>query len=175
MSTHCSVPWCCCLMGEGAVFTGRLSLQSHPWLADHVVLGKVLLPGTVFLELALHAAERLDCELVEELTLEAPLVLDQEAAVQLQVRVGAADEHGRRELSMFSQPEDRAGNWIRHAWGGLASEAAAGEQPDVGFAAKWPPVATSALDSEVLYDRFAEAGYEYGPAFQGLRALFTVA
>ena len=37
--------------GEGCVFTGRLSLESHPWLADHVVLGVVLLPGTAFLEL----------------------------------------------------------------------------------------------------------------------------
>ena len=25
------------------MFTGRLSLESHPWLADHAVLGSVLL------------------------------------------------------------------------------------------------------------------------------------
>ncbi len=137
------------------------------------MLGKVLLPGTAFLELALHAAERLDCELVEELTLAAPLVLDEQAAVQLQVRVGAADEHGRRELSMFSQPERSTGGWVRHAWGALASAATDGEGPQLAFASEWPPVATSALESEALYDRFAEAGYEYGPAFQALRAVFT--
>ncbi|MGA2166512.1 MAG: type I polyketide synthase, partial [Solirubrobacteraceae bacterium] len=47
--------------GEGWRFTGRLSLRTHPWLADHVVLGTALLPGTAFLELALNAGERLGC------------------------------------------------------------------------------------------------------------------
>nr|WP_234352367.1 acyltransferase domain-containing protein [Streptomyces sp. NRRL F-6492] len=37
--------------GEGAVLTGRLSLRTHPWLADHAVFGTVLLPGTAFVEL----------------------------------------------------------------------------------------------------------------------------
>ena len=36
--------------GEGLTLTGRLSLATHPWLADHVVGGAVLLPGTAFLE-----------------------------------------------------------------------------------------------------------------------------
>ena len=40
--------------GESWLFTGRLSLQTHPWLADHAVMGTVLLPGTAFLR-ARHA------------------------------------------------------------------------------------------------------------------------
>ncbi len=40
--------------GDGWLFTGRLSLDSHPWLADHAVMGTVLLPGTAFVEMALH-------------------------------------------------------------------------------------------------------------------------
>ncbi|MFE4646233.1 type I polyketide synthase, partial [Streptomyces sp. NPDC056730] len=32
--------------GQGVLFTGRLSVQSHPWLADHAVMGRVLVPGT---------------------------------------------------------------------------------------------------------------------------------
>ena len=47
--------------GEGLVLTGRLSTESHPWLADHAVMGTVLLPGTAFVELALAAAERVGC------------------------------------------------------------------------------------------------------------------
>src|SRR5260221_9822726 len=42
---------------EGLLFTGRLSLQTHPWLADHVIGGAVLVPRTAFLELALRATE----------------------------------------------------------------------------------------------------------------------
>ena len=39
--------------GDGLLLTGSISLQTHPWLADHAVAGNVLLPGTAFLELAL--------------------------------------------------------------------------------------------------------------------------
>ena len=83
--------------GQGALFTGRLSLESHPWLADHAVLGTILLPGTAFLELALHAAAHTDTPVIEELTLAAPLILDEHGAVAIQVTVSGADEQGRRQ------------------------------------------------------------------------------
>ncbi|MGV9271678.1 acyltransferase domain-containing protein, partial [Kitasatospora sp. NPDC003701] len=76
---------------DEVLFTGRLSLATHPWLADHTVLGSVLLPGTGFVELALRAADQVGCGVLEELTLEAPLVLPERGAVQLQVVVGAPD------------------------------------------------------------------------------------
>ncbi|SFY45532.1 beta-ketoacyl synthase N-terminal-like domain-containing protein, partial [Streptomyces atratus] len=57
-----------------SLFTSRLSLDSHPWLADHTVFGSVLLPGTAFVELALHAGERVGCGVLDELTIQAPLV-----------------------------------------------------------------------------------------------------
>src|SRR5262249_35186195 len=61
----------------GVTLTGRLSLSTHPWLADHQVGGTVLLPGTAFLELALKAAEHLGAQTVSELTLQAPLALSE--------------------------------------------------------------------------------------------------
>ncbi|WP_248782318.1 acyltransferase domain-containing protein [Streptomyces lydicus] len=42
---------------DEVLFTGRLSLESHPWLADHAVAGTVLLPGTAFVELAVRAGQ----------------------------------------------------------------------------------------------------------------------
>ena len=54
--------------GDSFVFSGRLSLATHPWLAGHVVFGAVLLPGTAFVELALAAAQRVGLDTVEELT-----------------------------------------------------------------------------------------------------------
>ncbi|MFD0346073.1 acyltransferase domain-containing protein [Kitasatospora aburaviensis] len=57
---------------DGVLLTGRLSLSTHPWLADHGVLGTVLLPGTAFVELAIRAGDQVGCEHVDELTLEAP-------------------------------------------------------------------------------------------------------
>ena len=94
--------------GHGWIFTGRLSLQSHPWLADHMVMGAPLLPGTAFLELALRAGAQVGCEQVDELTLEAPLVLPERGGVQLQVTVGEPDEAGVRSLTIHARPEHDA-------------------------------------------------------------------
>src|SRR5262249_9113859 len=71
--------------GDGLSLAGRLSLQLHPWLADHRVGDSVLLPGTAFLELAMQAAARVGVGVVEELALEAPLVLPEGGAVAIRV------------------------------------------------------------------------------------------
>ncbi|MFD7284093.1 SDR family NAD(P)-dependent oxidoreductase, partial [Streptomyces sp. NPDC059862] len=155
---------------DSYLLTGRLSLQSHPWLADHAVAGTVLLPGTGFLELALQAGHHVDCGTIEELTLEAPLILPEKGGVRVQVRLGEADEAGRRELNLHSRAQDAGDDepWTLHATGTLAPAQRAPE-PDDGLAV-WPPAGAEAVTVADAYDRLAEQGVEYGPAFQGLRA-----
>ncbi|GHH88399.1 hypothetical protein GCM10018793_67920 [Streptomyces sulfonofaciens] len=158
--------------GAGHVLTGRLSLRSHPWLADHTVLDTVVLPGTAFVELALGAAEQAGaggCTL-EDLTLQAPLVLAAEDAVQLQVVVDAPDGAGRRTLAVHSRPQGATADiaWTRHATGLLAGTAPAAPQPSGPTA--WPPPGATPVDTGDLYQRFAGIGLGYGPVFQGLRA-----
>ncbi|HJX20371.1 MAG TPA: acyltransferase domain-containing protein, partial [Steroidobacteraceae bacterium] len=108
--------------GDSFVFTGRLSLATHPWLAGHVVFGAVLLPGTAFVELALAAAERVGLDTIDELTIEAPLVVPERGAVQLQLLVGALDEGQRRSLSVHARVAgDSEAGWTRHASGSLSA------------------------------------------------------
>ncbi|MEU6085095.1 type I polyketide synthase [Streptomyces sp. NPDC047108] len=156
--------------GDGYLLTGRLSLSTHPWLADHSVSGTAILPGTAFLELALLAGDRIGCRTVEELTLEAPLVLPEQGGVHLQVTVGEPGEQGTHSVTVHSRPEDAAGDepWTRHAVGLLAPEA---EVPaDDAALTAWPAEGAEPVAVEGLYDRFAANGFAYGPAFQGLRA-----
>ncbi|WP_327674476.1 type I polyketide synthase [Kitasatospora sp. NBC_00458] len=159
--------------GHGSLFTGLLSLDTHPWLADHVVLGTVLLPGTAFLELALHAGRRTGRELVEELSLEAPLVFAERGAVQLQLWVEAPDEDGRSAVAIHSRPgtDDPGEPWTRHAVGTLARtvEPAPGAAP-VADLAVWPPAGTEPVPLDGFYDWLADSGVTYGPAFHGVRA-----
>ena len=110
----------------GWLFTGRLSLQSHPWLADHAVMGCVLLPGTAFLELALHAGGQVGSAVVRELTLEVPLLFSEHGAVQLQLSVDERDEKGQRAVGIYSRPAGTSSagllsdeQWTRHAIGVL--------------------------------------------------------
>ncbi len=152
--------------GEGLTLTGRISLATHPWLADHAVAGTVLFPGAAFLELALHAARRVGCEQVAELTLRAPLVLGEAGGVRIQVSVGGPGEDGGRDLRIHSRPDgpDEDAEWTLHAEGALATRPVPAPEPPES----WPPEGAEPLETELIYDRLAAAGFEYGPAFQGL-------
>ncbi|MFF8659813.1 SDR family NAD(P)-dependent oxidoreductase, partial [Streptomyces huasconensis] len=163
---------------DGAVLTGRLSLATHPWLADHAVVGSVLLPGTAFVELALRAGQHVGCGRIRDLTLESPLVLAPEGAVQIQVGVGPADDEGHRPVVVHSRPEPADDGtsgadpeWTRHAQGVVAPPAPDPDAADFGAVTDeaWPPRGAAPIDAEGFYPALAEQGYAYGPAFQGLR------
>ncbi|MFC5668420.1 SDR family NAD(P)-dependent oxidoreductase, partial [Kitasatospora misakiensis] len=155
--------------GDGVVFSGRVSLRTHPWLADHAVHGTVLVPGTGMAEMALFAGDHVGCALVEELTLAAPFVVPEQGAVQVQVTVGAPDDEGRRPVWVHSRPGDAEdAPWTRHAEGTLARTAP--EPPSGGADTAWPPAGAQAVDLEGFYERLTGLGLGYGPVFQGLTA-----
>ncbi|MFD8125155.1 type I polyketide synthase, partial [Streptomyces albidoflavus] len=159
--------------GDGLVLTSRLSLDTLPWLADHAVFGSVLLPGTAFVELALHAGERLGCPVLDDLTLQAPLVLPERGGVSLQLMVGAAEDDGRRPVTVHSAPADagdEAEPWTLHATGFVAPASTA-PRLDTHLT-EWPPRGAEPVPADGVYDALAEAGFGYGPVFQGLRALW---
>ncbi|MGW1216673.1 type I polyketide synthase [Streptomyces sp. NPDC002499] len=161
--------------GDSHVFTGHLSLATHPWLSDHAVHDTPLLPGTAFVELALHAGQATGAPHLDDLTLQAPLPLPATGGVRLQLRVEAADDDGRRALTLHSRPDDAAPDrpWTRHATGTLSSRAPAAPDPAPwAQPAAWPPAGATPVPVDALYDRLADRGYHYGPAFQGLSALW---
>ncbi|MFB7383586.1 type I polyketide synthase, partial [Kitasatospora purpeofusca] len=166
---------------DGFLFTGRFSVRSHPWLADHGVYDGVLFPATAFLELAVRAGDQVGCDRVEELTLEAPLVLPAGGAVALQLTVGSPDAAGTRALSVHARAaaDGPDAPWTRHASGLLTSAGAPepadrADQVDPADPEAWPPPGAVPLDTDGLYDRFAGGGFAYGPAFQGLRAAWRL-
>ncbi|MEU3466100.1 SDR family NAD(P)-dependent oxidoreductase, partial [Streptomyces sp. NPDC006733] len=160
------------LPGSGGVLaTSRISLATHPWLADHTVEGVALLPGTALIELALRAGDKAGTDVVDELVLEAPLVLPQLTAVRIQVAIGGADAAGRRSVTIHSRQDhaDPDASWTRHATGFLTTGSAARPGGDL---AVWPPQDAQTVDVGELYDRRAGAGQEFGPVFQGLRKVW---
>ncbi|MGW7349866.1 type I polyketide synthase [Streptomyces sp. NPDC054784] len=156
---------------DSVVFTGSLSTRTHPWLADHVILGRTILPATGYLDLAVHAGDRTDCGTVAELTLETPLVVPDGAPTHLQVVVGPPDDTGQRPFGVHSRPSGAAPDdpWLRHAQGLLAPDAPAAPPTDL---TAWPPADAERLDTDGLYDTIAVGGLAYGPAFQGLETVW---
>ena len=151
----------------GVVLTGRLSPSAQGWLADHAVGGVVLFPGAGFVELVIRAGDEVGCGIVDELNLAAPLVLPAAGSVAIQVVVGGPDETGVRAVSVFSRGETGSG-WLLHAEGALS----AGSVPPASDLSVWPPAGAVAVDVGDGYERLAERGYGYGPAFRGLSAMW---
>ncbi|MFC5853791.1 SDR family NAD(P)-dependent oxidoreductase [Streptomyces chlorus] len=160
----------------GVVLTGRLSIQSHPWLADHDVLGTVILPGTGYVELALRAGQETGSTVVDELTIEQIMAIPATGGVAVQVVVGAAGEGGRRSLTVYSRPEDAPahGPWTRHATGSLIAAGQADPEPGRPEPGRdpWPPPGARQADISDVYDYLTGQGYHYGPMFRGLKEVW---
>ncbi|WTW92287.1 SDR family NAD(P)-dependent oxidoreductase [Streptomycetaceae bacterium NBC_01309] len=173
--------------GDGIVLTGRLSLRTHAWLADHAVDGMVLFPGTGFVELAMRGGDEAGCPHLRELTLQVPLVIPDQGAVQVRVVVGPPDDGGQRDVRIHARPEgDGSGGsggsdgngsggagdapWVCHAEGLLLPEEQR-TRADTDLTV-WPPDGAEELDVSGFYPAAATAGYGYGPAFRNLRAVW---
>ncbi len=177
-------------VGEGCLFTGRLSLETQPWLADHAVLGAAVLPGAALVELALHAGAQVGCETVRELVLEAPLIVREGERMQLQLTVGEPDDAvpPTRPVAIHARVEGDdelvGAAWMRHASGVLASggggagadalarAAAGGGSLSEPASEAWPPAGAVAVELDGIYERLSAAGLEYGPIFQGLHGMW---
>ena len=151
----------------GVVLTGRLSPSVQGWLSDHAVGGTVVFPGAGFVELAIRAGDEVGCGVVEELNLAAPLVLPAAGSVAVHVVVGGPDESGTGTVSVFSRAETSSA-WLLHAEGVLS---AGSVEPSADLSA-WPPAGAIPVDIGDGYERLAERGYGYGPAFRGLTSMW---
>ncbi|HEY2334047.1 MAG TPA: SDR family NAD(P)-dependent oxidoreductase, partial [Solirubrobacterales bacterium] len=93
---------------------------------------------------------------------------------QIQVSVGSPDEQGKREISIHSrleaQKDEEAAQWTQNASGLLSADAPEAPEP----LDAWPPEGAEPLGLDDFYERLAEAGLEYGPAFQGLTAAWKL-
>ena len=156
---------------EEFFLVGRLSLASHPWLADHKVHGVVFVPGAAMVELALHAGHRGGCSRVDQLVLHAPLIVGEHGGVAVQVVVGGWRQSGDRLVRIYSRI-DREGadrTWTCHGEGVLAPA------PDTTHHEEFehsPPEGAELIDVAEAYLMLAAHGFEYGPGFRALRGVW---
>jgi acyl transferase domain-containing protein/acyl-CoA synthetase (AMP-forming)/AMP-acid ligase II/acyl carrier protein len=156
---------------DRTVFSGLLSSTAQPWLADHVVAGRAVAPATVLVEAAVRAGGEVGCGALDELVVLTPLAISTAADTRLHIVVGAADGSGRRPLDVYARPDEPDAedtSWTRHATG-LVGPAPARTPPRDTV---WPPRGAIEIDLTDGYDRLADAGLAYGPAFRCVRALW---
>ncbi|MFG3292141.1 SDR family NAD(P)-dependent oxidoreductase [Streptomyces sp. NPDC048179] len=175
--------------GPGIRHTAVLSLDRQPWLADHLIGDRVVVPATVFAELAVRAG-RADHSpspvRLAELALHEPLVLHPGAGARVQVVTGEPDETGGRPVTVWARRADAPGRWTRHA---TATTAPARAPSATTAPADAPSATTAPTDARVGdtsgtwpqpdaqpvavdYPRLAAHGHRYGPAFRAVTALW---
>src|SRR5205823_2454918 len=94
---------------------------------------------------------------IEELTLEAPLVLTGDDPVGVQLVVGPPDHSGHRPLAVYARPDGGTGGWTRHASALLTADG----QPVPALEPAWPPVGAEPvpMDPGSFYAGAADRGY----------------
>uniref|UniRef100_UPI002483ADE8 type I polyketide synthase n=1 Tax=Saccharopolyspora phatthalungensis TaxID=664693 RepID=UPI002483ADE8 len=160
---------------DGWVFSGRISLESHPWLADHEVFDTVVVPGATWVEAVAAAGGRVGANHLVELVLETPMVLRAEDEMSVEVMIDGADtETGHRTVGVYSRPSpaDSPTPWTRHARGLLAGDNASNLRPPDELTGVWPPDGARVIPVDGAYDRLAANGVGYGPVFQGVRKIW---
>ncbi|WP_329110179.1 SDR family NAD(P)-dependent oxidoreductase [Micromonospora sp. NBC_01699] len=148
------------------VLTGRISLATHPWLADHAVQGQVVLPGAAMVDLVSRAGDEAGCGSTAQLTLLAPIVVPDDVDIRLRIDVAEPEPDGSRALTVHTRVG--AGHWTPHATAILVP----GDDEPRPPQSTWPPVDAEPLDVEQMYDRLEGAGLRYGPVFRGVRAMW---
>ncbi|MEU3459409.1 SDR family NAD(P)-dependent oxidoreductase [Streptomyces sp. NPDC006733] len=152
------------------VLTGRISTETQPWVAEHLLLGTMVVPGTGLVELALTAGRHSGAPVLDELVLASPLIVQHDVTRQLQITVGASGPDGRRDIAIYSRPESGSADTetVCHARGTLGTDSAPAQVwPD-----QWPPQDAEPMHVDELYHRLADLGYDYGPLFHGVEALW---
>ena len=136
----------------------ELAFATLPWLRDHVVTDKVLLPGAAYLDAALAAATQLTgrpAPALDDVRFVAPLVVEDNDITTLRLTV----ESSSGRFTASSRSNSGAG-WTRHATGRIVDGLI---RPKLDL----PEVTEyAAVKAAALYDRLAERGLQYGPAFQ---------
>nr|ALD82522.1 polyketide synthase [Nannocystis sp. MB1016] len=155
--------------GVPALFETVLGLTTHPWLGDHRVVGRAVVPAAAVAELVRAALSRAvgGASRVTGLVLTAPLVLPESGALRVQVAVTSEAE--AVAVTVYSQPlaGPASAGWTRHA----SATGTAGSEPAERDLAELRARCSEAVDVAALHGRFAALGIAYGPAFRGLRSL----
>ncbi len=140
----------------------ELSTVFNAFLADHRVQGSVVVPGAVYVEMALAAADAVygSNHSVEDVVLHRAVILDETCDPILRTTLNEAD--GTLEFAAFTATADGETKWTITATAELNTLAPPPRTPEPPDGAE-PVTAITGAD---FYLRTEAIGFDYGPAFR---------
>ena len=157
-----------------AIWEGRLTLAELPYLSDHRVEGRVIVPATAYLEMMHAAAGEVfpgDSVELRDIRLEKPIFLADDAVYRVQLTLRREGDD-RASVQIHGVP---AGNgdvepeWTLHA------TAHVGRSADSGSHDRLDDIRERCGDEvsgAVFYARLAERGNEWGQSFRGVTTIW---
>lgn len=161
--------------GGSREFQRILREDAPAFIGEHRVLGRAILPGTAYLELALAAAGEVlgGPVAIQDLDLLAPMDFGG-GARRVHVSVEAeGPTRGRVDIHSVDVASGPSGPWTLHATG-TAVVGSDGREPEEmeemeALRSRCP----TRLDPPVFYGGLAARGYHFGPRLQGVEELWV--
>ena len=158
------------LASGDSVYTSRLSVQTQPWLSDHVIYGTVVVPGAMYAAMALAAVGQ--PARVQDVFFYEPIILPEKASREVQLSMHPAD--GGATFQVHSRPYgDRDADWSLNADGTLITGVADVDGEPAG------PIDAAIERMErtrpqQLFETFADMELAWGPAWStSLKSLWV--
>lgn len=148
------------------IFEQRMLAGDVDFIADHVVRGRIIVPGAALIDMALSAAGLVQAgRAVADMTLTEPLALDDEAETLVQTVITQGDAGDSFEILSLRDGSD---DWRRHASGRLVA---------MGRAPEAPAEATgdSAVTGADHYADLAARGLTFGPSLRRVERIERLA
>jgi acyl transferase domain-containing protein/acyl carrier protein len=149
--------------GVHPTWEAEISTATHEFLADHRVQGSVVVPGAVYVEMALAAGRETygSDHSVDNLVLHRAVILDDTCDPIIRTTLNKDD--GTLEFASFTATSDGDLKWAITATAELGTLPAV--PPDSGDPVAGPH---TEMDGEQFYRRTSDLGFDYGKAFRAV-------
>ncbi|MEA5550942.1 type I polyketide synthase [Anabaena cylindrica UHCC 0172] len=171
------------LLGDIAHLPGQylweveINIQSLPYLKDHQIQGRIILPGAAYIEMALSATKEVfgaKNHTVKNVSFQKPLFLSSENSQTVQILLDTSETEASFKIFSRSTKALPKTTWILHATGNISLG-----QTDIN-AVNFQKVELDViqnrcqenLSAATHYATMASYGLEYGTCFQGVQQIW---
>lgn len=150
---------------NGTAWKNHIDAHLFPDLAEHVVDGKAIMPGSAFIEIAVNAARLfLKSAAVDVTNLEIVRTLDLRRDRILELSTIISADTGNIEIRSRDYLSDD--DWAVHAFARCRRSVSSGTMPNIAHMAAGE---ASSLTAAQTYDTALRFGLQYGPRFRLLK------
>ncbi len=149
----------------------HISLNRFPYLEQHKVGDKIVLPAAAFFEIVQEFIRELKQEdlYIGSMRFHTPLALDSSKGVMIQF-IGDSDE-AQLDFNIYGKP-DQGTKWEKHASGAIAQRTSIENNADFDLAGLKTTPSTTTIP--LFYTQLAAVGLHYGSIFQGVKELYEI-